>query len=199
MGRVAAGRGARLRSHARRVFSRDARPAGELARRRACSPSRFSSTSSIYTTWLKRSTPPEHRDRRRRRRLSADDRLGRGDGLAVSFELVLLFLIIFFWTPPHFWALALYSERDDYARAGIPMLPVVAGADASTRLQILVYSADPRAARHRALAAGIYGSDLRNNRRCQRCDHAGARLAGAAMSGLCRARQSADLFAFSIL
>ena len=39
---------------------------------------------------------------------------------------MLLFLIIFFWTPPHFWALALY-RTDDYARAGVPMLPVVAG------------------------------------------------------------------------
>ncbi|MFZ0401024.1 MAG: UbiA family prenyltransferase, partial [Pseudolabrys sp.] len=53
-------------------------------------------------------------------------------------EPVLLFLIIFFWTPPHFWALALY-RTDDYARAGIPMLPVVSG-DASTRRQILVYT-----------------------------------------------------------
>jgi protoheme IX farnesyltransferase len=50
----------------------------------------------------------------------------------------LLFLIIFFWTPPHFWALALFRS-DDYARAGIPMLPVVAGPDA-TRLQILLYT-----------------------------------------------------------
>jgi protoheme IX farnesyltransferase len=49
-----------------------------------------------------------------------------------------LFLIIFFWTPPHFWALALFRS-DDYARAGVPMLPVVAGPDA-TRLQILLYT-----------------------------------------------------------
>ena len=47
------------------------------------------------------------------------------------------------WTPPHFWALALFRE-DDYARAGVPMLPVVAGAD-ETRRQILLYSAHPRA------------------------------------------------------
>jgi heme o synthase len=57
---------------------------------------------------------------------------------SISVEPVLLFLIIFFWTPPHFWALALFRS-DDYARAGIPMLPVVAGADA-TRLQILLYT-----------------------------------------------------------
>ena len=56
----------------------------------------------------------------------------------VDVEPLLLFLIIFFWTPPHFWALALFRS-DDYARAGVPMLPVVAGPDA-TRLQILLYT-----------------------------------------------------------
>src|SRR3982751_219402 len=50
----------------------------------------------------------------------------------------LLCAIIFMWTPPHFWALSLYT-REDYAKAGVPMMPVVAGA-ASTRRQILVYS-----------------------------------------------------------
>jgi protoheme IX farnesyltransferase len=58
---------------------------------------------------------------------------------AVSIESILLFLIIFFWTPPHFWALSLFRS-DDYARAGIPMLPVVAGAE-ETKRQILIYSA----------------------------------------------------------
>jgi protoheme IX farnesyltransferase len=57
---------------------------------------------------------------------------------SLSVEPLLLFLIIFFWTPPHFWALALFRS-DEYARAGVPMLPVVAGADA-TRLQILLYT-----------------------------------------------------------
>jgi protoheme IX farnesyltransferase len=57
---------------------------------------------------------------------------------SLSMEPILLFLIIFFWTPPHFWALALFRS-DDYARAGVPMLPVVAGPDA-TRLQILLYT-----------------------------------------------------------
>jgi heme o synthase len=57
---------------------------------------------------------------------------------SISAEPLLLFLIIFFWTPPHFWALALFRS-DDYARAGVPMLPVVAGPDA-TRLQILLYT-----------------------------------------------------------
>jgi heme o synthase len=57
---------------------------------------------------------------------------------SLSAEPLLLFLIIFFWTPPHFWALALF-RNDDYTRAGVPMLPVVAGPDA-TRLQILLYT-----------------------------------------------------------
>jgi protoheme IX farnesyltransferase len=56
----------------------------------------------------------------------------------VSLAPVLMFLIIFLWTPPHFWALGLLKS-DDYARAGVPMLPVVAGPDA-TRKQILIYS-----------------------------------------------------------
>ena len=57
-----------------------------------------------------------------------------------SLELpaLLLFAIIFIWTPPHFWALALLM-KDDYARAGLPMLPVVAGS-AATKRQILIYS-----------------------------------------------------------
>ena len=57
---------------------------------------------------------------------------------SLSAEPLILFLIIFLWTPPHFWALALYRS-DDYARARIPMLPVVAGPDA-TRTQILLYT-----------------------------------------------------------
>jgi len=57
---------------------------------------------------------------------------------SLSVEPLLLFLIIFFWTPPHFWALSLY-RTDDYARARVPMLPVVAGK-AKTRQQILIYT-----------------------------------------------------------
>ena len=56
----------------------------------------------------------------------------------VSIESVLMFLIIFMWTPPHFWALALYRCRD-YERVGVPMLPVVAGPE-ETRRQIVLYS-----------------------------------------------------------
>jgi protoheme IX farnesyltransferase len=57
----------------------------------------------------------------------------------ISAMPVLLFAIIFFWTPPHFWALALFVQSD-YAKVGIPMLPVVAGEPA-TRRQIMVYAA----------------------------------------------------------
>src|ERR1041385_6086342 len=56
----------------------------------------------------------------------------------VSFEACVLFLIIFAWTPPHFWSLALY-RREDYARAGVPMLPVTHG-ERYTRLQVLLYT-----------------------------------------------------------
>ena len=56
----------------------------------------------------------------------------------VSTEAMLLFLIIFAWTPPHFWSLALY-RTEDYARAGVPMLPVTHGKH-YTRLQVLLYT-----------------------------------------------------------
>src|SRR5688572_3612796 len=91
----------------------------------------------VYTMWLKRATPQ-------------NIVIGGAAGAfppvigwaavtgSVSLEPILLFLIVFLWTPPHFWALAL-TRADDYARARVPMLPVVAGADA-TRRQILIYS-----------------------------------------------------------
>ena len=56
----------------------------------------------------------------------------------VNSEALLLFLIIFIWTPPHFWALAI-KRRKEYAKAGIPMLPVTHGV-AFTKLQILLYT-----------------------------------------------------------
>jgi protoheme IX farnesyltransferase len=56
----------------------------------------------------------------------------------VGAEAMLLFLIIFAWTPPHFWALALY-RKDEYAKAGVPMLPVTHG-DQFTRLHVLLYT-----------------------------------------------------------
>ncbi|MPZ39873.1 MAG: protoheme IX farnesyltransferase [Rhizobiales bacterium] len=91
----------------------------------------------VYTIWLKRWTPQ-------------NIVIGGAAGAlppvigwaavtgSISVEPVLMFLITFVWTPPHFWALALI-RADDYARAGVPMLPVVAGA-AATRRQILIYS-----------------------------------------------------------
>ena len=91
----------------------------------------------VYTMWLKRRTPQN---------IVIGGAAGAfppmigwavvtGD---IGLQSLLLFLIIFMWTPPHFWALALYRCRD-YERVGVPMLPVVAGPDA-TRRQILIYS-----------------------------------------------------------
>jgi heme o synthase len=91
----------------------------------------------VYTMWLKRTTPQN---------IVIGGAAGAvppmigwaAAGGGVSVESAILFLIIFVWTPPHFWALALL-RTGDYARAGVPMLPVVSGA-AATRLQILIYS-----------------------------------------------------------
>ena len=91
----------------------------------------------IYTVWLKRAT-------------SQNIVIGGAAGAAppvlgwtavtnsVDPHALLLFLIIFVWTPPHFWALAI-ARRDDYAKAGIPMLPVTHGVE-YTRLQVLLYT-----------------------------------------------------------
>ena len=91
----------------------------------------------IYTMWLKRWTPQN---------IVIGGAAGAFPPMigwaaatnSIGVESVLLFLIIFFWTPPHFWALGLL-RADEYARAGVPMLPVVAGAE-ETRRQILIYS-----------------------------------------------------------
>ena len=91
----------------------------------------------VYTIWLKPRTPQ-------------NIVIGGGAGafppligwVAATGDItlmpVLLFAIIFMWTPPHFWALALYVQSD-YAKVGIPMMPVVAG-EPSTRRQILFYA-----------------------------------------------------------
>jgi len=93
--------------------------------------------AGVYTVWLKRATPQ-------------NIVIGGAAGAAppvlgwaavtgtIHPHALLLFLIIFTWTPPHFWALALFVQSD-YAKAGIPMMPVVAG-QASTRRQILAYA-----------------------------------------------------------
>jgi heme o synthase len=91
----------------------------------------------IYTMWLKRSTPQNIVIGGAAGALPPMIGWAAASG-GISIEPVVLFLIIFFWTPPHFWALSLY-RADDYARAGVPMLPVVAG-DRETRRQILIYT-----------------------------------------------------------
>ena len=73
----------------------------------------------------------------------------------VTFQPLLLFLIIFAWTPPHFWALALY-RRNEYARAGVPMLPVTHG-EAFTRLHLLLYTLLLTAATLLPFASGMAG------------------------------------------
>jgi protoheme IX farnesyltransferase len=91
----------------------------------------------IYTMWLKRSTVQNIVIGGAAGALPPVVAWAAATG-SLSVEPILLFLIIFFWTPPHFWALALFRSSD-YARANVPMLPVVAGPDA-TRLQILLYT-----------------------------------------------------------
>jgi protoheme IX farnesyltransferase len=73
----------------------------------------------------------------------------------VTYQPMLLFLIIFAWTPPHFWALALY-RREEYARAGVPMLPVTHG-EAYTRLHLLLYTLILVAATLLPFATGMAG------------------------------------------
>jgi heme o synthase len=91
----------------------------------------------IYTVWLKRSTPQNIVIGGAAGALPPIIGWTAASG-SLAIEPILLFLIIFFWTPPHFWALSLY-RREDYVRAGIPMLPVVAG-EQETRRQILLYT-----------------------------------------------------------
>src|ERR1700761_4318628 len=98
---------------------------------------------AVYTLWLKRHTPQNIVVG------GAAGALPPMVGWAVAtgdigFEPFILFLVIFLWTPPHFWALSL-NRADEYARAGVPMLPVVSGK-AETKRQIVIYSV--------ALAAG---------------------------------------------
>jgi protoheme IX farnesyltransferase len=91
----------------------------------------------VYTMWLKRRTPQN---------IVIGGAAGAFPPLigwaavtgSVDVQPLLMFAIIFFWTPPHFWALSLFAHAD-YARAGVPMLPVVAGAR-ETRRQVVIYS-----------------------------------------------------------
>ena len=103
----------------------------------------------VYSMWLKRSTPQN---------IVIGGAAGAlppmiGWAVAtggVSAESLAMFALIFLWTPPHFWALALF-RNDDYARVGVPMLPVTAGPRA-TRNHILGYALRPGA---RGAGAGL--------------------------------------------
>ena len=108
----------------------------------------------VYTLWLKRSTPQN---------IVIGGAAGAVPPLvawaAVTGELagtpLYLFAIVFFWTPPHFWALSLLM-KDEYARAGVPMLPVVRG-ERETRRQILLYTVLLYAVSQLPFCAGAFG------------------------------------------
>jgi protoheme IX farnesyltransferase len=91
----------------------------------------------VYTMWLKRSTPQNIVIGGAAGALPPMVGWAAATG-GISLESVSLFLIIFLWTPPHFWALSLY-KCEDYAKAGVPMLPVVAG-EVVTKRYILAYA-----------------------------------------------------------
>ncbi len=91
----------------------------------------------VYTVWLKRSTPQNIVIGGAAGALPPVVGWAAATG-TVPLNAWLLFAIIFMWTPPHFWALSLYTSGD-YAKAGVPMMPVVRGAR-STRRQIFAYS-----------------------------------------------------------
>ncbi len=91
----------------------------------------------VYSMWLKRSTPQNIVIGGAAGALPPVVAQAAVTG-SVAWDSIILFAIIFMWTPPHFWALALVKSGD-YERAGIPMMPNVAGPD-STRFQILAYT-----------------------------------------------------------
>ena len=91
----------------------------------------------VYTVWLKRSTPQNIVISGAAGALPPVIGWAAATG-EIGLEPLILFLIVFLWTPPHFWALSL-NRAEEYARAGVPMLPVVAGT-AKTTQQILIYS-----------------------------------------------------------
>jgi heme o synthase len=109
----------------------------------------------VYTMWLKRTTPQN---------IVIGGAAGAVPPLvawaAVTGGLagtpIYLFAIVFFWTPPHFWSLSLLM-KDEYARAGVPMLPVVRG-EAETRRQILLYAVLLYAVSQLPFCAGAFGA-----------------------------------------
>jgi protoheme IX farnesyltransferase len=109
----------------------------------------------VYTVWLKRRTPQN---------IVIGGAAGAVPPLvgwaavtgSVSGTAVILFFIVFFWTPPHFWALSLLM-KDEYAKVGVPMLPVVRG-ERETRRQILLYSVLLYAVTQLPFCAGGFGA-----------------------------------------
>jgi len=161
----------------------------------------------VYTMWLKRRTPQNIVIGGAAGALPPVIGWAALTGQVDIFPLI-LFGVIFLWTPPHFWALALYRS-DDYRRAGVPMLPVVSGA-AATRRQILGYAVvlAPFAVLPSILgyAGWIYGAGATllgllfvwlAFRILQAGDHGGA--AGEGLAGSETDRPAKQLFAFSIL
>jgi protoheme IX farnesyltransferase len=108
----------------------------------------------VYTVWLKRRTPQN---------IVIGGAAGAVPPLvgwaatrgSLSWTAVYLFAIVFYWTPPHFWALSLLM-KDDYAKAGIPMMPVVRG-EQETRRQILLYTMLLYAISQLPFCAGAFG------------------------------------------
>jgi protoheme IX farnesyltransferase len=108
----------------------------------------------VYTIWLKRRTPQN---------IVIGGAAGAVPPLVawsastghLSWTAVYLFAIVFYWTPPHFWALSLLM-KDEYARVGVPMMPVVRG-EAETRRQILLYSLLLYAVTQLPFCAGGFG------------------------------------------
>ena len=109
----------------------------------------------VYTVWLKRRTPQN---------IVIGGAAGAVPPLVgwaavrgtVGGTAILLFAIVFFWTPPHFWALSLLM-KDEYAKVGVPMLPVVRG-ERETRRQILLYSVLLYAVTQLPFCAGGFGA-----------------------------------------
>ncbi len=149
----------------------------------------------IYTVWLKRRTPQN---------IVIGGAAGAFPPMigwaavtgSIALEPFLLFLIIFLWTPPHFWALSLL-RADDYARARVPMLPVVAGPDETRRQICSIPSCSFRSAWRPGCSAGRRGL-------WRHCDHRRRLMVAFAWrvsvmreaSGAARRRA---MFAYSIL
>jgi protoheme IX farnesyltransferase len=108
----------------------------------------------VYTMWLKRRTPQN---------IVIGGAAGAMPPLvawaatrgSLSWTAIYLFAIVFYWTPPHFWALSLLM-KDEYAEVGVPMLPVVRGED-TTRLHIVLYSALLYAVSQLPFCVGVFG------------------------------------------